>query len=260
MYKLLIAEDEAIERRAIQYFIQKADLHFEVIEEAEDGIEAVEKALRLVPDIVIMDIKMPGKDGLTAAKEIRQVNVNCKIVFLTAFHEFSYARIAIKLKAEDFIIKPAYSEELLEVLNKAISDLDRRRSFQSDSEQCAKEVMSDCQKEGGKNNPSAVLVERVCRYIDQNYNKNIKLDEMCEMAGFSKYYFSRIFKQNKNINLVDYLTKKRLEKAKEFLKNPKMSVKEISAMTGFRDANYLTAVFKKWENISPTEYRNKYWR
>jgi len=260
MYKLLIADDEAIEREAIQFFIKQADLHFAAIQEAANGIEAVDKALQLMPDILIMDIKMPGKDGLAAAQEIQQFKPDCKIIFLTAFHEFDFAHKAIKLKAEDFIIKPAYSEDFLEVLNKVIVDLDKKQSEKSVIEPQDNKILRETDNDGRASNPSALLVDKVCSYIDENYNKNIKLDEMCEMAGFSKYYFSRIFKQYKNMNLVDYLTKKRLEKAKELLKNPKMSVKEVSAMIGFNDANYLTAVFKKWENISPTEYKNKYCR
>ncbi len=258
MYKLLIADDEAIEREAIQFFIKQANLQFAAVEEAANGIEAVDKALELVPDIIIMDIKMPGKDGLVAAKEIQQINPNCKIIFLTAFNEFDYAHKAIKLKAEDFIIKPAYSEDLLEVLNRVIADFNKSPNLAAESVFNANEICGS--SDGMETHPSALLVNKVCQYIDQNYNKNIKLDEMCELAGFSKYYFSRIFKQHKNMSLVDYLTTKRLTRAKELLKDPQISIKEVSAMIGYNDANYLTAVFKKWENISPTDYKNKYCR
>lgn len=124
MYKLLIVDDEAIEREAIRLFIQQAELKFSRICEAGNGIEAVETAREILPEIVIMDVRMPGKDGLSAAREIRQFNPACKIIFLTAFSEFDYAQQAVKLKAEDFLIKPAYSEHLIAALQKVIEELE----------------------------------------------------------------------------------------------------------------------------------------
>lgn len=250
MYKLLIVDDEAVEREAIQYFISRSNLSFASVAEAVNGVQAVDLARKLMPEIILMDIKMPGKTGLEAAQEIRLFNRDCKIIFLTAFNEFEYAQKAIKIKAEDFIIKPAYSETLLKVLAQVIADLDNSRGIS----------MHQSVSEGNDalSAPSAIIIERVCKYIDQNYNKNIKLDELCDMVGFSKYYFSRIFKQYKNMNLVDYITLQRIEKTKELLKNPQISIKEISALVGYNEPNYLTLVFKKWEGISPTEYRNRW--
>lgn len=250
MYKLLIVDDEAVEREAIQYFISRSNLSFASVTEAVNGVQAIDLARKLMPEIILMDIKMPGKTGLEAAQEIRMFNRDCKIIFLTAFNEFEYAQKAIKIKAEDFIIKPAYSETLLKVLAQVTDDLDNSRGIN----------IHQSVSEGNDtaSGPSAIIIERICKYIDQNYNKNIKLDELCDMVGFSKYYLSRIFKQYKNMNLVDYITLRRIEKTKELLKNPQISIKEISALVGYNEPNYLTLVFKKWEGISPTEYRNKW--
>ena len=256
MYKLLIADDEAIEREAIRLFIQQAELRFSRVCEAGNGLEAVETAREVLPDIVIMDIRMPGKDGLTAAKEIRQFNPGCKIVFLTAFSEFDYAQQAVKLKAEDFLIKPAYSESLIAILQKVIEELEiNRPSVRVALADAARHfgLVGDAAK--NENGPAAILIQRVCTHIDENYARNIHLEELCDIAGFSKCYFSRIFKQYKQMSVTDYITLCRMKKAKELLRNPRLSVKEISCQVGYNDANYLTAVFKKCEGISPTEYR-----
>ena len=275
MYTLLIADDEAIEREAIRYFIDQSSLEFEAVEEAANGIEAVAKALQLQPDIIIMDVKMPGKDGLEAAKEIRQFRPEARIIFLTAYNEFEFAHKAIKVKADDFIIKPAYSDNLLKVLFEVIEDLDRInhwkqhifRHLQLNGQPAGNE--SDCNQappvstsqeleaDVVKNSHLTVLIDKVCDYIDHNFQKDLRLDEMCEMAGFSKYYFSRAFKQCKKMNLIDYITQRRIEKAKELLHNPRVSIKEVSSLVGYNDANYLTSVFKRWEGISPSIYRSK---
>lgn len=256
MYSVLIVDDEPIEREAIRYFIAKAALDFTTVKEACNGIEAVERAWDTMPDIIIMDIRMPGKTGLEAAVEIRQFLPDCKFIFLTAYSEFDYAQKAVKIKAEDFIIKPAYSEDLIAVLRKVIQELDRKREKGSLPSTAGQE--SDRLRQG--DSTAAILIHQVCCYIDANYSKNIRLEEMCDMAGFSKCYFCKLFKQFTGMNLMDYVTIRRIEKAKELLKDPKISIKEISAVIGYNDANYLTAVFKKWENLSPTEYRLKYSR
>lgn len=250
MYSLLIVDDEAIEREAIQYFIAQSGLSFKTIAEAANGIDAVKIAAALMPEIILMDIKMPGKNGLEAAAAIREFNQDCKIIFLTAFNEFDYAHKAIKVKAEDYIIKPAYSETLLATLEQVIIELDKKNPK-------VKKTQPNLEQKEPVCKPSVVLMERVCQYIDANYNQNIKLDELCNMIGFSKFYLSRIFKQVKHMNVVDYITLRRIEKTKELLLNPQLSIKEISALVGYNEPNYLTLVFKKWEGISPTEYRNK---
>ena len=257
MYKLLIADDEAIERAAIIYFILQAGLNFARISEAGNGIEAVELAKEFSPEIIVMDVRMPGKDGLVAAKEIRQFNPTCKIIFLTAFSEFDYAQQAIKIKAEDFIIKPAYSETLIEVMQKVIVELELERPAVRAAllDATAKTATQCVETSKTTNSPAVLLIQRVCTYIDEHYQEDIRLEELCEMVGFSKCYFSRIFKQYEQMSVVDYITRCRLEKTKQLLLNPRLSVKEISGLVGYHDANYLTAVFKKWEKISPTDYR-----
>ena len=80
------------------------------------GCRAVQKAKEVLPHIIIMDIKMLGKGRAGGAREIRLFYPDCNIIFLTAFNEFEYAHQAIRVKAEDFIIKPASGDNLVKVL------------------------------------------------------------------------------------------------------------------------------------------------
>ena len=84
-YKLLLAEDEQIERLAMKKIIGLEYQDVYDIYEAENGIEAVDISLKVRPDIIFMDIKMPGMTGLEAAAKIRQTDKDVKIIFVTAF-------------------------------------------------------------------------------------------------------------------------------------------------------------------------------
>lgn len=128
MYKLMIADDEALERQALRHFIQKSKLEIGEILECANGIDAVKTALLEQPDICILDIKMPGLSGLEAMGQIKAVNKSCKVIFSTAYSYFDYAVRALQAGALDFMVKPVKRETLVQVLNKAIDELDAERN------------------------------------------------------------------------------------------------------------------------------------
>lgn len=117
--RLLIVDDEYLERQAITLILAQTNTPFKVVGEARNGNEAVRLAVELEPDIVLLDIKMPGMDGLTAAKEIKKALPASAFVFLTAYDEFDYAQEALRVGAVDYLLKPLRSKDLLKVLEKA---------------------------------------------------------------------------------------------------------------------------------------------
>ena len=78
---------------------------------------------------------------------------------------------------------------------------------------------------------------------------------MSQFVNVSPYYFSKLFKEETGENFIEYLTGLRIAHAKELLKNPALSIKEICVMSGYSDPNYFSRIFKKQENMSPSEYR-----
>lgn len=128
MYKLMIADDEALERQALRHFIRKSKVEIGEILECANGIDAVKTALLEQPDICILDIKMPGLSGLEAMGQIKAVNKKCKVIFSTAYSYFDYAVKALRAGAVDFMVKPVKRETLIQVLNKAIDELDAERN------------------------------------------------------------------------------------------------------------------------------------
>lgn len=106
MYNLLIADDEELERRTIKCIILKRFEGIFNIYEAKNGREAIEIADRIKPDIIIMDIKMPGINGIEAIKEIRNFYKEGYIIVLTAYDYFDYAKEAIEYDVKEYILKP----------------------------------------------------------------------------------------------------------------------------------------------------------
>lgn len=128
MFKLLIAEDEQLEREALKFIISKSVNDVVDIEEAVNGREAISKSQASRPDIVILDINMPGINGLDAAWKIREKDPEVIIIFLTAFHQFDYAHEAIKIGVEDYIIKPSSEKRIIDVIEKVVEKLKKKKT------------------------------------------------------------------------------------------------------------------------------------
>ena len=123
-YKIMLVDDEEEVRTSIIRKIDWQDAGFEVIGDAENGKEALEKIEQNEPDVVMTDIRMPYMDGLEMAENIRQRYPSIKIVIFSGFDEFEYAKKAIKLNVIEYILKPVNVEELTAILKKIKKNLD----------------------------------------------------------------------------------------------------------------------------------------
>ncbi len=116
--KIMIVDDAAFMRMMIKDILVKNG--FEVVAEAADGAQAVEKYKETLPDLVTMDITMPEKDGIAALKEIKKINPAAKIIMCSAMGQQAMVIDAIQAGAKDFIVKPFQSDRVLEAVNKAL--------------------------------------------------------------------------------------------------------------------------------------------
>ena len=120
MLRLLIADDEVIERKVLYKTLQKNVGDQCVIFQAENGRQALRVYEEEKIQIAILDIEMPGINGIEAAQKIREKDKECCIIFLTAFDEFSYAKKAITVRALDYLLKPYDEQELMLVVEEAM--------------------------------------------------------------------------------------------------------------------------------------------
>lgn len=135
MYTLLIADDEQLERQALQFIVEKNCPELQIIAETGDGKSAVAISLEQKPDIVLMDIRMPELNGLEAARAIKAALPDTIIVMLTAFDEFNYAKEALSLGAAEYLLKPLRPKDLLDTLRLAVEKVvERKRKQQEEAE------------------------------------------------------------------------------------------------------------------------------
>jgi len=126
MYKVMIVEDEPLARDAIMKSIDFAACDFEVVAVCEDGQEAADQYFKLLPDLVITDICMPFISGLQLAGLISEAGHGTRVIILTGYDDFNYARTAISSQVSDYILKPVTSKEFAEVLASSKKALDEQ--------------------------------------------------------------------------------------------------------------------------------------
>jgi two-component system response regulator YesN len=127
MYSIIIADDEALERKALRSIIRNQVPEIGSIEEAENGQVALDKARKLMPDIMLLDIKMPRVNGIDVAREVKTILPDCKIILLSGYTYFNYAREAVNIGIQDFLVKPVEDEELVSALQVALQSLEKGR-------------------------------------------------------------------------------------------------------------------------------------
>ena len=264
MYRLLIADDEMIERAVLYKTLNKNLGDQCVIFQAENGREALRIHEEEKIQIAILDIEMPGINGIEAAQAIREKDKDCCIIFLTAFDEFSYAKKAIMVRALDYLLKPYDEQELMLVMEEAMRLAGESMKARKDSGTEERAALHDGAETEGPdqelleedgNVRLSKVAELIRRYIHENYMYDLSMQDLARTMNYSEAYFCKLFKQCFNKNFTSYLTEYRVNEAKKMLEQPTVNVKEIGKAVGYTDSNYFAKVFKRITGQSPTEYR-----
>jgi two-component system, response regulator YesN len=123
LLKILIVDDEVLERKVLTKMINDSSKRAMVIGEAPNGRIAIEMAKEYHPDVVFMDIKMPGIDGVQAVKEIRKLDPGIRFIMVSAFNTFEYAKEVMQQGVKEYILKPSSKKDILESLERVTEEI-----------------------------------------------------------------------------------------------------------------------------------------
>lgn len=237
MYRVMIIDDEVSARSLLRESINWESVGMEVVGEAASGIEAINVIDDYRPDIAFVDISMPFMNGIEFTEIATKRYPDLKIIIMTAFDDFEYARKCIRLPVFDYMLKPFVRAEVEENLLRLKAILDK---------------MVKREEPSGEIDNSGI--GQIKKYIEDNYtDSKLNLTSVAQNFGFSSSYLSRKFKQETGKNFIEYLTECRMKKATELaLTNMKMFC--ASNEVGIPDPNYFGRCFKKYTGLSYSEY------
>lgn len=226
MKRVLLVDDERSSSEIIRFFIEKNGLPLEIAGEASNGREAVAKIHTLKPDIVFIDIEMPGMNGLQVIDTVKKTaNYKMDFIIITAYDVFSYAQQALRLGAEDYLLKPVMYEQFCETMKRVLG----YEYF---------------------DNPS---FNRLLAYIDEHYMEELHCARCAAMFHMSQSNISRLCRKYLKCSFTDYINEVRIRKAVERLEGGE-SIKDVSVSVGYQNLNYFYRIFKKKMGVTPKEY------
>lgn len=236
MCKVMIADCEHLELEALNLIIDRNVKLAKVIGKAQDGEEAIKMSEELDPDVIFLGLSMPRIGGLEVADIIKKRDKNKKIILMSPYNDFKFVQKALRIKVDDYLLKPIRPQKIVDILN---------------------EFIKDNMKSKGKENTQNFTDElnEVLEYIDINFKNDIGLKDVANHVNFSSTYLSKLFKKEMGINFNRYITQIRINKSKELLKNSTLSINEVAFSVGYNEPNYFCKVFKKMINMTPSEFR-----
>jgi Response regulator containing CheY-like receiver domain and AraC-type DNA-binding domain len=244
MYTLVLVEDDYQIRNGLGHFFPWNTIGFELIKSFENG----EKALQFLSvnevDVVLTDIKMPVMDGLVLAKKLKAIKPNISIIFLSGYQDFDFARDAMEIGVKKYIVKSAKYDKLIEIFIQIRQQLDEQKM----SSDTADNVFHD-EKINDR------VIKEIINYINYDLSDS-SLKSLAEKVGINPVYLSRYFKEKTGMNFIDYLIKRKMEKAEDLLYSTNLPIVEISELVGYSNEKNFSRAFKKYHGVPPAEYRH----
>ncbi len=242
MYNILIVDDEPIVRNGICKMVPFHDLKIDQVFQAENGEVAMSIFENNHIDICLLDINMPKMDGLEFARLAKEHQSDIKIAFLTGYDYFDYALQAIKVGADDYLLKPFSKKDVINLIEKLVACIE--------DEKVSKELNQQVESFGYK---KEILELFETHYLEEDFT----LTKLSSMMGLSSGYLSGVFKEFFFESFQDYLLRRRVERAKILLLSTDLKNYEIANQVGFSDPNYFSTRFKKEVGVSPKQYKMK---
>lgn len=246
MYTLLIVDDEPLMRRGIKLLADLHTLNIETVLEAGNGEEALSLLNQQQVDLILLDINMPRMDGLTFAEKAKQKWPKVKICMVTGYDYFEYARRALRLGIDEYLLKPVSKKDIELVLHQLIEKLEKSAVHEELNRLDVQPVSEQTFEEQLKATFEAEL-----------YKPEMSLSYLADCLGFSSGYLSGIFKEIYGMAFQDYVIKRRMDKAKSYLISTDMKNYEVAEAIGYEDVNYFATRFKKTTGLTPKQYKKK---
>ncbi|WP_411682428.1 response regulator [Clostridium thailandense] len=208
------------------------------------SFEAAELAFKYMEDnpvdLLITDIRMPGVSGLDLIKKLRDANKEVVIVIISGYSDFAYAQRAIELGVKRYLTKPTNISDLFLIVEEVEKNL----------------IDKSIEEYSSKIEVSNLIVKKAVDHIAKNYAKKISLKSISEELYVTPNYLCRLFKSQMEVNLSDYITHYRMDKAKTYLMDIRYKISEVAELAGYNDTKYFSSTFKKIYGVSPIEFRN----
>lgn len=265
MYRVLIADDEPWTIFGLKKLVNWEKYGFVVTEEAHDGLEALRLIRSGRADVVFSDIRMPGIDGMGLIEKVKEEALPVKVVLISGYGEFEYAKKAIVYGVFGYLLKKVKKEDLEDVLIRLQEALEEEKiaarnksAWEAMTEQQKKLIPKEERENKKPSEKYSTIIENTLQYLEEHYQEpNLSLARVAQQMYVGSSHLSKLFHQEVGCTFVEYVNRIRIDKVKELLIYSHLSITEIALKTGYKDCGYLGRLFRKYEGCSMRTYRDK---
>ncbi|NNU85190.1 response regulator [Geobacillus sp. BMUD] len=250
---ILVVDDEPRAREGMKRLLEKWGAGKHRIITADNGQEALAILRQERVHVLLTDIRMPEITGLDVLEVLRKNDDSPAVIIISAYPDFDYAQKAISLGVLNYLLKPVKKSELFEAVERAI-----QISEQRERERVMKQLVDDKLINAlDRHSPTREPIREALQFIDQHLKDDLSLKEVAEHVHLNPSYFSTLFKEQMKLTFSEYLTRRRMQRAKELLVTTDIPVAEIAEECGYRTAKYFIQLFKEMEGMTPSSYRKR---
>lgn len=256
---LLMVNDEKLTVDTMKETIPWSQYGIDKVYIAYDADEGKTCILNNIVDIMLCDIEMPGENGLALLRWVRETGKNIECIFLTCHASFHYAKEAISLGCQDYILIPAKYDEIGKTIQKVVNRLLQQRTdakYQEYGKYMLNEQIQQETEIRGKRKTSQDVVAEISCYIVKNLGNNeMGVNELAEYFSFHPVYLNRLFKKEKGVTVSLFIIHERMKLAAAFLETGEYDAKEVAEKVGYTHYTNFYTMFKKYYGCAPTQYR-----
>lgn len=253
MKTILIVDDEPRTREGVRKTLEAWSTGRYRIETAASGGEALAWLRDHDAHLLVTDIRMPEIGGLELVEMVKSMSHPPVVIVISGHPEFDYAQKALQFGVVEYLLKPLDKMKLVQAVELALKREENIHRIERMEKLIDSKLMETTQEE----KLYSIQVREALQYMDKHLHGPITLRSMANHLHMNASYFSVLFKEQTGLTFSEYLTRRRVQRAKELLANTQLTIAEIAEQVGYQTAKYFVKVFRTIEAVSPGQYRQE---
>lgn len=251
MKTILIVDDEPRTREGVRKTLEAWSAGRFRIETAASGVEALAWLEHNEANLLITDIRMPQIGGLDLVEQLSGMAHPPVVIVISGHPEFDYAQKALQFGVVEYLLKPIDKKKLVAAVEAAVKREENNHRIER-MEKLVDRKLLDVSQEERVYSPQ---VQEAIEYVNGRLEQPVTLRDVAEHLHMNASYFSVLFKEQTGLTFSEFVTRRRVQRAKELLAGTRLTINEISERTGYQTAKYFVKVFRSLEGVSPGQYR-----
>ncbi|MDQ6419431.1 response regulator [Paenibacillus sp. LHD-117] len=251
MNTILVVDDEPRTREGVKKVLEGWSAGRSRIVTAANGIEALAWLEGNEAALMITDIRMPELGGLDLVERVSQLPHPPQVIVISGHPEFDYARRAMQYGVIEYLLKPIDKIKLVQAVESALKRKDERLRVERMEKLVDPKLLETVQND----NAYSLQVQEAIRFMEVRLDQQLSLRDIADHLHMNASYFSVLFKEQTGLTFTEYLTRRRMQRAKELLSGTRATIAEIAEKVGYQTDKYFLKVFRNVEGVSPGQYR-----